>query len=108
MKVMKNAVLMAGCLLAGSVALAAEPVSITIPTEASLRGPGISHAEIVADLQVWRLSGMESIAHSDSGGWTVAEYDIAMARYKAIRNSQEFQMLVRRLEEDPKAIAVAR
>ena len=101
MTAMKKAAVLASGLLAGSTAFAAASLPVTVSAEAPTRAPGLSRAEVLADLRVWRASGMEVFSRSDSYDWTSAEYEKAYARYLAIRSSDEFKVLVQRIEADP-------
>lgn len=62
--------------------------------------PALSRAEVIADLMVWRASGLQAV-HSQGDGWVdpgSPAYRAATARYAALLKSARFAALVRQLE----------
>jgi hypothetical protein len=57
--------------------------------------PTVSRAEVLADLEIWRRSGMAALDRGEAGFNAVgAEYRQAHARYAAMRSSPQFAELV--------------
>lgn len=55
----------------------------------------LSRAEVLADLQIWRRSGLAELSQLEVPPQSTAEYRAATARYDALRRSPEFAALVR-------------
>ena len=60
---------------------------------------GLSRAEVLADLQIWRDSGMAAVHAGEDPAWFNRGYDAAAARYAAMRASPEFAALVDRIAQ---------
>lgn len=56
-----------------------------------------SRAEVIADLQIYRRSGLAALESSESPDTFSKSYYEAQARYFAMRNSAEFKQLVARI-----------
>lgn len=54
----------------------------------------LSRAEVLADLQVWKASGLAQLQHGDMPDVYGAEYQRASALYAALRKSPHFAVLV--------------
>ena len=54
----------------------------------------LSRAEVLADLQVWKASGLAQLQHGDMPDVYSAEYQRASALYAALRKSPHFTTLV--------------
>lgn len=93
---------------AASIALTVAP-----PAQAQqLAEPApVTRAEVLADLQIWRQSGLARFHDEDSyTSIQGAQYQAALARYKRMRASPEFDALVqaiasRRGERVPQHVA---
>jgi hypothetical protein len=94
-------------LLVAGTAMAAEPVVVHIPQGAAPPAPTLTRAEVMADLYMWRLAGMQEFTRSDLLDQT-GRYQAAMARYRALRESSEFSELVQKLQRQPYAVVVGR
>jgi hypothetical protein len=60
---------------------------------------GLSRAEVLADLQIWRDSGMAAVHAGEDPAWFNRGYDAAAARYAAMRASPAFAALVDRIAQ---------
>jgi hypothetical protein len=54
----------------------------------------LSRAEVLADLQVWKASGLAQLQHGDTPNVFSVEYQRASALYAALRKSPHFAVLV--------------
>lgn len=59
-----------------------------------------SRAEVIADLQIYRRSGLAALESSESPDTFSKAYYEAQARYFAMRNSAEFKQLVARIASE--------
>lgn len=66
-------------------------------TVSSDRLSGLSRAEVLADLQIWKASGLAEQQHGYTSTISDAAYQRALARYTALRNSPNFSILVQSL-----------
>lgn len=57
--------------------------------------PGVSRAEVLADLQLYRESGFAELDRADVPAWESPAYKEAAARYAALRASPRYAELVR-------------
>lgn len=55
---------------------------------------GLSRAEVLADLEVWKASGLAALQRGDRQDVYSAEYQRASALYAALRKSPHFAVLV--------------
>jgi hypothetical protein len=61
----------------------------------------LSRGEVLADMQIWRESGLADLQTGESASDpTRAEYITTMARYHAMRASPEFAQRVARIERE--------
>lgn|GEM_PF-5585563 len=68
----------------------------------------VSRAEVLADLEVYRQSGLAALDSRDAPDVYGADYQQAQARYKALRSSPTFAMAVARIaHERGDAVAAA-
>ena len=106
MKALNIALLIAGSLTAGSAM--AQPIVVSVPPAVAASQP-LSRAEVMADLHIWRLSGMQAARYfSDYHDERNPQYQAALARYQAMRSSPDFAVLVEKLRADPSAPVVGR
>lgn len=61
--------------------------------------PGLTRAEVLADLQIWRDSGMADLHAGEEPAFFKSGYDAASARYAAMRTSPAFAALVSRIAQ---------
>lgn len=59
-----------------------------------------SRAEVIADLQIYRRSGLAALESSESPDAFSKTYGEAQARYFAMRSSPEFKQLVARIASE--------
>lgn len=60
----------------------------------------LSRAEVLADLQIWRDSGMAELHAGEEPAWfNNPRYDAAATRYAAMRTSPAFAALVERIAQ---------
>ena len=73
-------------------------LAAVVPTLATLRTAGPrTRAEVIADLEVYRKSGLADLDSRDSPDVFGAGYQAAQARYQAMRVSPEFATLVSKI-----------
>ena len=83
-----------------ALALASGVVQIAVAADAAAPADvPLSRAEVIADFQVWRESGMEAISNGDEPAIFHPAYAQVHARYLAMRESPAFAQLVRRIAE---------
>lgn len=71
-------------------------IDMAQPTWAAPR----SRAEVIADLQIYRRSGLAALEASESPDVFSRAHDEAKARYLAMRNSADFKQLVARIASE--------
>ncbi|MDO9074565.1 MAG: hypothetical protein Q7U73_14985 [Rubrivivax sp.] len=59
----------------------------------------LSRAEVLADLQIWRESGLEALQEGEESAVYTPRHDAALARYAALRASPAFGALVQRIAQ---------
>lgn len=85
---------LATLLCAGSTTLACAADGSGAGAEAPL-----SRAEVLADLQIWRESGLEALQEGEESAVYTPRHDTAVARYTALRASPSFSVLVQRIAQ---------
>lgn len=87
-------------LLAGTAAMAC-PDHLTASDKSQNAGQYITssrtRAEVIADLEIYRKSGLAALDTRDSPETYSAEYQAAQARYQTLRASPEFASLVSKI-----------
>ena len=78
--------------------LNAQPADIDMP-QPTFAVPR-SRAEVIADLQIYRRSGLAALEASESPDVFSKAHDEARARYLAMRSSTEFKQLVARIASE--------
>ena len=81
---------------ADAAAFAAGPAAVTygsVPVS-SEQPSTLSRAEVLADLQVWKASGLAELENGYTSTISDPQYQRALARYAALRNSPNFATLV--------------
>lgn len=94
-------------LLAACAAMAAEPIVVDVPRDATPPASTLTRAEVLADLHLWRVAGMQEFDRSalrDQGD----RYEKALARYKEMRASPQYAELVQKMRSRPNAIVIGR
>ncbi|SEL77028.1 hypothetical protein SAMN05216359_11667 [Roseateles sp. YR242] len=64
----------------------------------------VSRAEVLADLQIYRESGLAAVEQSESYGYDVARREQAQAKYTQLRQSPYYATLVKRFGGDASKI----
>lgn len=59
----------------------------------------VSRAEVLADLQIWRESGLQALQEGEESAVYTPRHDAALARYAALRASPSFGALVHRIAQ---------
>jgi hypothetical protein len=86
-------------LCVGTAALAGESGSTSESSAGAAAAP-LSRAEVLADLQVWRESGLAELSGGEEPAIFKPGYDACLARYLALRASPAFASLVQRIAQD--------
>lgn len=60
----------------------------------------VSRAEVLADLQIYRESGLQAVEQSETYGYDVARRQQAQAKYAELRRSPYYATLVKRFGGD--------
>jgi hypothetical protein len=101
-------VTLATCFVSGT-SIAGENEFYESPMQASARGGnGLSRAEVQADLEIWRKSGLAELDRLEVPPLSTREYQDAVARYEALRRAPEFAARVRSLGGRKDAVAVTK
>lgn len=107
---MKNLFLasaLASTILVGAASAAS--IETDVPNDIQTPSTPLTRAAVLADLQVWRLSGLQDLNRGESApDLNRDEYKRALATYQYLRSSPQFDMLVQRLQENPNATVLAR
>lgn len=105
--ILKNIALAALATLVGTMAMARD--SHAVGSDVSKYLPkSVSRAEVIADLEIYRRSGLAELDSSESPDLFGSAYLHAQARYMALRASPEFRTLVARIaRERGEAVATA-
>jgi hypothetical protein len=79
----------------GTTTYAATPAAVTYESAPVLNGQpsSLSRAEVLADLYVWKVSGLADLQRGDMPDVFSAEYQRASALYAALRKSPYFAEL---------------
>jgi hypothetical protein len=85
---------LATLLVAGSQTLAVAAEGNGAPAERPL-----TRAEVLADLQIWRESGLQALQEGEESAVYTPRHDAALARYAALRASPSFSALVQRIAQ---------
>jgi len=65
----------------------------------------VSRAEVLADLQIYRESGLAAVEQSESYGYDIARREAAEAKYAQLRQSPYYATLVKRFGGTPTNVA---
>lgn len=94
-------------LLAAGAAMAAEPIVIDVPRGAAPPVSTVTRAEVLADLHMWRLAGLQEFTRNELMDRS-ERYQMALARYHALRASTQYTELVQKIQERPSAMVMGR
>ena len=94
--------------LALVAAAAAEPIQIEVPTNIEPAESQLTRAEVIADLHMWRLAGLQDLTRGEGSVDPQSyEYRRAFATYAHLRSSAQYAALVNQLQQNPNANVVA-
>jgi Domain of unknown function (DUF4148) len=110
MKNLKTASVLLAATLAANAACA--QVQFNVPSNLPIAKSTLTRAEVVADLLIWRESGLEALhARHSPGGLSVdtntLEYAQATAKYNYMRGSPQFALLVNQINQGGSVRALA-
>ncbi len=93
----------------GALAGAADaaPLHVDVPKDLPPARSVVTRAQVLADLHMWRLSGMEEIRRGELSQISGPRHDQAKARYEALIASPQFDVLVKQMEARPNANVLA-
>jgi hypothetical protein len=94
-------------LFAAGAAMAADPIVIDLPRGAMPPTSMVTRAEVLADLHMWRLAGMQEFTRNELMDRS-DRYQMALARYQALRASPQYTELVQKIQERPSAMVMGR
>ena len=87
----------------------AEPIYVDWPVDITPSTSTLTRAEVQADFEMWRLSGLEELNRGEAPPDTTSlAYRTAEARYAALRNGPQYAELVKKLEGHPFAAVAAK
>jgi len=87
----------------------AAPIEVDIPNNIEAPASTLTRAEVIADLYVWRLAGLQEFYRSELSPDTGSDqYKSAAATYQVLRASPQFADLVHKLQENPGEAVLAR
>lgn len=96
---LKKMAVVAFATLVGTIAMARDGQAAGGDVSEYLPKP-VSRAEVIADLEVYRRSGLAEFDRVDSQELFGSAYIMAQARYMALRASPEFKTLVARIARE--------
>lgn len=85
----------------------ADTIRIDMPS-AEPSGLTLTRAEVLADLHIWRLSGLAELTRGERPQIYGERYLQAKARYEAMRASPAYAELVEKMEKNPSATVLER
>lgn len=89
--------------LAGTQA-GAQSLQIQVPSDIEPARSGLQRAEVMADLQLWILSGLSEFTQGEGFADTNSyEYRKAFATYQHLRQSPLYAQLVSEFQQNPRA-----
>lgn len=88
----------------------AESIQVDVPTNIEPVESTLTRAEVIADLHMWRLAGLQELNRGEHSPDTNSyAYRRAYATYVHLRSSTQFAALVQQLQQNPNAsVAAAR
>jgi hypothetical protein len=107
MKLTAVTLLIATALLGVAQLVGAGEIKTGASTDAASSKP-LTRAQVLADLALWRQSGMQDIDRADGLHDTTSErYRQAMARYQALRESQAHELPVKKTERNTREAEIS-
>ena len=86
----------------------AQSFIVAVPSNVSAPASTTTRAEVLADLHMWRLAGLQELSQSEVRFQQSERYEEALARYHALLDSPQYIALVRQLQDKPFSFVVAR
>lgn len=77
-----------------------QAAAATLPQGLTSQAAPLSRAQVLADLEIYRQSGLQALDSRDAPEIYSAEYMSAQARYQALRQSPAFAMAVARIAHE--------
>jgi hypothetical protein len=90
---------------------AAQSLQVQVPQDIEPARSGLTRAEVLADLHLYRASGLYDLTRRDQPQYNDSNsynYRKAYATYLHLRQSPQYAELVRQLEQNPNAHVVAK
>lgn len=95
---MSTKTFIASALFATLAAVSTVALANDNPTVQPVNSPSqVSRAQVLADLQIYRESGLAAVEQSETYGYDSARRDQAQAKYAKLRNSPYYATLVKRI-----------
>ena len=86
----------------------AQVIRIAVPDEVPLPASTVTRAEVLAQLHMWRLSGLQDLDRGEAGpDFTSLQYRKAEAKYAWLLASPQYGELVAELSRRPNATVLA-
>lgn len=105
---MRPSTVIASALFAALTAVSGVALAKDNPTTQPINTPSqVSRAEVLADLQIYRESGLAAVEQSESYGYDIQRAEQARAKYAQLRRSPYFASLVQQYAGKTPAPAVA-
>ncbi|OWQ84517.1 hypothetical protein CDN98_18570 [Roseateles terrae] len=106
--IMSSKNIIASVLFASVAAISGQAMANDNPHLQPVNTPSqVSRAEVLADLQIYRESGLQAVEQSESYGYDVARREQAQAKYAELRRSPYYATLVKRYGAEVPATTVA-
>lgn len=77
-----------------------EAAATTLPRVLTSQAAPVTRAQVLADLEIYRQSGLQALDSRDAPDVYGADYMKAQARYQALRQSPAFAMAVARIARE--------
>ncbi|EER61769.1 conserved hypothetical protein [Acidovorax delafieldii 2AN] len=82
---------------AGTASAATQSPQSSAGPEPVVQGPGLSRAEVLADLNLWARAGLLAYPSDEIGYASYPVYEARLAEYRRLRSGPEYLAEVRRL-----------
>nr|WP_297524503.1 DUF4148 domain-containing protein [uncultured Roseateles sp.] len=100
--------ILASVLFASAALVAGNAMANDNPHTQPVNTPSaVSRAEVLADLEIYRESGLAAVEQSETYGYDNARRDAAKAKYAELRSSPYYATLVKKFGGSAPATAVA-
>ena len=107
-KIMTSKNILASVLFASAALVAGNAMANDNPHTQPVNTPSaVSRAEVLADLEIYRESGLAAVEQSETYGYDNARRDAAKAKYAELRSSPYYATLVKKFGGSAPATAVA-